>query len=385
MVNSLKQMVSDNGTKRIGLVLILCICMIASGADAKDIKIGIIDGYSGPFADYAKEALNGFKLALSDINKQKILGKKITYIVKDTRFKADLGVKLAKSLVVDKGVDILVGTSSSEVAMAISQTISKKRKVPFITWLTKSERITGEKGHRYVFSAGDNTAMAGKAGSIALTQKPYTKFWIAGEDTEYGHAMADAVWRNLRKMKPEVTAIGSTWWPLGESTLNASIRTILAAKPDAAIICVGSRGISDVMKAIKAKEMAQNLPIWLHGSTDYSVLKPLGEKAPEGVIGTVNYHHYFPDIQANKDFVFAYLGKYETLPGNSAYHGYITAQFIAWAFRKAGAVDKERFIYALEGLEIESPAGPIEMRACDHQAVLPMFLGVTKKSKKTNT
>ena len=35
---------------------------------------------------------------------------------------------------------------------------------------------------------------------------------------------------------------------------------------------------------------------------------------------------------------------------------------------------------ALEGLTIESPVGPIEMRACDHQAVLPIFLGVTKKS-----
>jgi branched-chain amino acid transport system substrate-binding protein len=26
------------------------------------------------------------------------------------------------------------------------------------------------------------------------------------------------------------------------------------------------------------------------------------------------------------------------------------------------------------------PAGEIEMRACDHQVVLPMYLGVTKKS-----
>ena len=26
-----------------------------------------------------------------------------------------------------------------------------------------------------------------------------------------------------------------------------------------------------------------------------------------------------------------------------------------------------------------SPVGEIEMRACDHQAVLPIFLGVTKK------
>ena len=36
----------------------------------------------------------------------------------------------------------------------------------------------------------------------------------------------------------------------------------------------------------------------------------------------------------------------------------------------------------MEGLKIEGPTGQIEMRACDHQAVLPMYLGVTKYSPK---
>jgi branched-chain amino acid transport system substrate-binding protein len=366
-------------------MLFFCIIILTAvpgTSDAEDIKVGVIDCFSGPSAEFAKEALNGFKLGLSKINKQTVLGKKVKYIVRDTRLKAGRAVKLAKSLVVNKGVDILVGTTSSEVALAISQKVSKKRKVPFIVWLAKSERITGEKGHRYVFSAGDNTAMAGKVGSFALTRKPYTKFWIAGEDTEYGHAIADAVWRNLRKRRPEVTAVGSTWWKPGQPTLNVQVDTILEAKPDAAIFCIGSQSIASTLKTIKTKDMAEKLPIWMHGATEYAILKPLGEDAPEGLMGTTDYHHNFPNTQANKDFVFAYLGQYEKLPGFPAFHGYITAQFIAGAYRKAGAVDKERFVHALEGLKIKSPAGAVEMRVCDHQAVLSMFLGITKKSKK---
>jgi branched-chain amino acid transport system substrate-binding protein len=42
-------------------------------------------------------------------------------------------------------------------------------------------------------------------------------------------------------------------------------------------------------------------------------------------------------------------------------------------------VDKEKFIDALEGLVIDSPIGKLEMRACDHQVILPMYYGVTKK------
>ena len=36
---------------------------VASAAEARNIKVGIIDCYSGPPAVYARDALNGFKLA----------------------------------------------------------------------------------------------------------------------------------------------------------------------------------------------------------------------------------------------------------------------------------------------------------------------------------
>ncbi|MGD9411165.1 MAG: ABC transporter substrate-binding protein, partial [Desulfobacterales bacterium] len=58
----------------------------------------------------------------------------------------------------------------------------------------------------------------------------------------------------------------------------------------------------------------------------------------------------------------------------------ITAHFIAEAYKKAGSLNTEKFIDAMEGLQIQSPVGRIEMRACDHQAILPMNFGVTKLS-----
>ena len=42
-------------------------------------------------------------------------------------------------------------------------------------------------------------------------------------------------------------------------------------------------------------------------------------------------------------------------------------------------MDREKFIDALGGLKVDSPIGEIEMRAYDHQAMLPMYMGVTKK------
>ncbi len=380
----MKHKLSILGFALLGCLLTVSLIMLPGSAEARNIKVGIIDCYSGPAAVYGIDALNGFKLALSEINKKGVLGKKIEWTKRDTKFKVDLALNMAKELVMREDVDVIVGTINSGAAMAVSEAIAKKEKVPFITWISKSERITGEKGHRYVFSCGENTAMAGKAGGVALSKKPYIKYWIAGDDYEYGHAIANAAWRNLKANKPEVQKIGESWWKPGEPDLVPYITAILAAKPDAVIFCTGGRSMTNIMKAVKATGMAEKVPIWIHSATDHAVLKPLGAEAPEGVLGTIDYHFYYPDIKANRDFVKKFEAAYGNPPGFPAFHGYITAYFIAEAFKKAGSVDKEKFIDALEGMKIQSPVGEIEMRVCDHQVVLPMYLGVTKREVGKN-
>jgi branched-chain amino acid transport system substrate-binding protein len=363
----------------VGLFAISLVLMPAH-AQARNIKVGVIDCYSGPPAAYGKDALNGFKLALKEINAKGVLGKKIEFTTRDTKFKVDIALNMAKELVLREDVDLIVGTINSGAALAVSAAVAKKEKVPFIVWISKSENITGKKGHRYVFSAGENTAMAGKSGGVALSTKPYVKYWIAGDDYEYGHALGDAVWRNLKARKPDVQLVGKSWWKPGEPDLMPYITSILAAKPDAVIFATGGRSMNNIMKAIKATGMNDKVAIYVHTATDHAVLKSLGTNAPEGVMGTMDYHFYYPELSANKRFVNAFKAAYGHPPGFPAFHGYITAHFIAEAYKKAGAVDKEKFIDALEGLQIQSPVGRIEMRACDHQAVLPMFLGETKVS-----
>ena len=363
----------------VGLFIISLILMPAH-AQAKNIKVGVIDCYSGPPALFGKDALNGFKLALEDINAKGVLGKKIEFTTRDTKFKVDLALNFAKELVLREDVDILVGTINSGAALAVSEAVAKREKVPFIAWISKSENITGKKGHRYVFSAGENTAMAGKSGGVALSTKPFVKYWIAGDDYEYGHAIADAAWRNLKAKKPEVQLIGKSWWKPGEPDLIPYITSILAAKPDAVIFATGGASMANIMKAVKATGMAEKVGIYIHSAIDYAVLKPLGINAPEGVMGTIDYLFYYPEISANKSFVNAFKKAYGHPPGFPAFQGYITAHFIAEAYKKAGSLDTEKFIDALEGLQIQSPVGRIEMRACDHQAILPMNFGVTKVS-----
>ena len=343
------------------------------------IKIGIVDTYSGPATGFTNDVRDAFKMAIDETNaKGGVLKRKIEFTMRDDKFKVDIGLSMAKELVMMEKVDILMGTISSSVALAVSE-YCKTEKIPLIVTFSKSDKITGEKGHRYVFSVDENTAMIGKAAAVGLSKKPYVKYWIAGDDYEYGHAVADGVWGNLKKLKPGVELMGQSWWKLGEPELTPYLTAISAAKPDGVIFAPGGVSMVNTMKAAKATGFAEKIPMFIHTSTEHATLAPLGLDAPEGVLGTSNYHFYYPDTPKNKAFAKSFKDIYGREPKVGALYGYLAAQFITKALRKAGKLDREKFINALEGMKVDSPIGEIEMRAYDHQAMLPMYMGVTKK------
>src|SRR4030043_2060692 len=343
------------------------------------IKIGIVDSYSGPATTFTYDVRDAFKLVIDEVNaKGGVVGRKIEFTTRDDKFKVDLALSMAKELVMMEKVDILMGTINSAARLAGSE-YCKNEKMPFLVTFSKSEKITGEKGHRYVFEVSENTVMIGKAAAAGLAKKPYIKYWIAGDDYEYGHACADATWNTLKKLKPKGELMGQSWWKVGEPELTAYLTAISAQKPDAVIFSPGGAPITNLMKVSKTTGFAEKFPICLHTATEHSNLAPLGADGPEGVIGTSNYHFYYPDTPKNKAFAKAFKDAYKREPKGGALYGYLAAQYITKALAKAGKMDREKFIDALEGLKEDSAIGEIEMRAFDHQAMLPMFMGVTKK------
>jgi branched-chain amino acid transport system substrate-binding protein len=352
----------------------------ASGVAGDTIKVGLVDTYTGPATTFTNDVLDGFKLAVEKINaKGGVLGRKIEYVTRDDKFKPDIGLTMAKELVLKENVDILMGTINSATALAVSD-LCKKEKVPFLVTFSKSDKITGEKGHRYVFSMNENTEMAGRATAKVLATKPYVKYWIAGDDYEYGHAIANGVFEHLKVLNPRVQLLGQSWWKVGETDFTPYITQILAAKPDFVIVATGGAGMVNFQKAAQSTGFNQRVPFYQHTAIELSTLMPQGPNAPEGVYGTANYLFYFPDTKENKAFSDEFRKAYNRYPKSGALYGYMAAQFIAKSYEKAGKIDKEKFIDAMEGMALDSPVGPLAMRACDHQIVLPMFFGVTRKS-----
>jgi branched-chain amino acid transport system substrate-binding protein len=360
---------------------ILLFGSISFGADV--IKIGVVDTYSGGAAPLGIDALNGLKMGVNEVNaKGGALGKSFEIVTRDDKFQPSVGLSMAKELVLKENASVLVGTLSSVTALAISD-FAKKEKIPFIITGSKTEKLLGEKGNRYTFLADESTEMVGRAVATVLAKKPYVKYWIAGDDFEFGHALTDAVWNHLKVLNPKVQLAGQTWWKMGESDFGLYITQIMSAKPDFLLIGCSGATVIGFQKAAKATGLDKNVPFYQHTATDFAILNALGLNGPEGVVGSASYMFYHPQTPENNAFVKEYQKIYGKYPTQPSFYGYITALFIAKAYQKAGKVDSEKFIDALEGAVLEtSPIGKLEMRACDHRVMLPTYIGVTKKTKE---
>ncbi|MBE0606617.1 MAG: ABC transporter substrate-binding protein, partial [Deltaproteobacteria bacterium] len=102
-------------------VVLSMFCIAGSGVAGDTIKVGFVDTYSGPATTFTNDVLDGFKMAAEKINaKGGVLGKKITWVTRDEKFKPDIGLTMAKELILSENVDLLVGTINSATALAVS-------------------------------------------------------------------------------------------------------------------------------------------------------------------------------------------------------------------------------------------------------------------------
>jgi len=127
-----------NSALCLSLILFSSLFLLSGSLNAGGtVKIGIVDTYTGPASEQTLAVLNGFKASVEKINaKGGVLGKKVEFITRDDQFKVDVGLALAKDLVFKEKVDVLMGTSNSEVSLAISD-LAKTEKIAFFVTLAK--------------------------------------------------------------------------------------------------------------------------------------------------------------------------------------------------------------------------------------------------------
>jgi branched-chain amino acid transport system substrate-binding protein len=79
-----------------------------------------------------------------------------------------------------------------------------------------------------------------------------------------------------------------------------------------------------------------------------------------------------------------YAKRFQAPPDFFVAGGFAAASALVSALRRAGSVETERLIAAMEGLTFETPKGSMTLRREDHQALQDMYHWRIKKDGKDN-
>nr|WP_307437307.1 ABC transporter substrate-binding protein [Labrys monachus] len=351
--------------------------LFAGGASfaADTIKIGEINSYSGLPA-FTEPYRKGWQLALEQINAAGgVGGKQLEVISKDDGGKPATAISAAGELTASDGAVMLMGTFFSNVGLAVSD-FAKQKKVMFLAAEPLTDAITWSKGNAETFRLRPSNYMQAAMLAEEAAKLPAKRWATVAPNYEYGQS-AVAVFKQLLSAKrPDIEWVGEQWPTQGKIDAGPVVEALLADKPDA-ILNVTFGG--DLVKFVREGTTRglfkdRSIVSFLTGEPEY--LAPLKDEAPTGWIVT-GYPWYAIHTPEHDAFLKAYQAKYNDSPRLGSIVGYVTMKAAAAILAKAGSTDTDALIKAAEGLPLDTPFGPIEFRAIDHQSTMGAFVGTT--------
>jgi branched-chain amino acid transport system substrate-binding protein len=333
---------------------------------------------SGPFKVTDAQNLAGIQYAVSKINAAGgVDGRPIKLDVIDTELNAAATKRKVTDEILNNNAKFIIGASGSDVLKALVA-VGQQYHVPVIAFAGEADDMTGAKFEPALFRVASNTTMHAAAIVYAMKQDypNVKKVFLLNQDYSFGHESETGFKTALQRIDPGVQIVASVFHPRGAADFSPYLQQIQASGAD--FVLTSDWG-ADLIKLLnQANSFGLKPRIGGTFLADPEILKGVGN----GAIGDIGSDVYQPTIQTpeNKAFVAAYhaanAGTATPWPTASVGKSYIATELAAYAINKAGSTDFTKVEKALEGLHYASIAGPLTVRACDHQVQIGQATGV---------
>lgn len=340
--------------------------MLTGGvAAAQDLKIGVVNPYSGAMALYGDEMTRGYDIAVEQANaKGGVLGRKIQ-LIRGSATNAQEAIAAVEQLVGRDKVDLLSGTYVTAISNAGSEAALNNGK---LYWETNalSKDLTDRGLPNFARSGPDSAAFARRSveGLLQLVipklgKAPKdVKVWIEHEDSSFGTSIGKEQERLLKQAGVQVS-IGTH--SARAVDLSDSILRAKNASPD---VWLSTGYVIDHNLLLRtAKEQSfRPAAMMLVGTGDtFETLDAVGKAMLNGVL-LVSYpradigESYGPGAGA---FLQAYKAKYNRDPiAPQAMSAYVGMKVLLEAITEAKSTQYEKVIAA--AAKMDKPFGAYE-------------------------
>jgi len=365
------------GMRRVLGTAVLAGALAVSGAALaqETIRIGDINSYKSLPA-HTIPYKQGAELAIEQINAEGgVLGRPLELVSRDDQGKPGEAVRYAEELFAKEDVVMISGSLFSHVGLALAAYAGQKERI-YLAAEPLADSLVWEDGNRYTFRLRPSTYM--QAAMLAeVAAKTGAKRWATiAPNYAYGKDAVAAFKEVLKAKAPDVEFVGEQWPALFKIDAAAEVQALEAMKPDGIYNVTFGSDLAKLVREGTLRELFKDRTMLglLTGEPEY--IDPLGAEAPEGWIVT-GYPWYAIDTPEHDAFLEAYQAKYDDYPRIGSLVGYNAMLAIAAAIEKAGSTETEELVAAFEGLEFDSPSGPITFRALDHQSTMGAWVGTT--------
>ena len=334
------------------LILSTALAVLAGGAMAEGVKVGMITTLSGGGAGLGIDVRDGFMLAVKQSGRDDI-----EVVIEDDQRKPDIAVQLADKMIQSEKVDVLTGIIWSNLAMAVVPAATAQGKF-YLSPNAGPSALAGKGCHPNYFNvAWQNDNLHEAAGAYAKGAGFKNSFILAPNYP----AGQDALTGYKRTFGGELA--GELFTKLGQTDYAAEIAQIRASGADSVFFFLpGGMGISFLKQYA---DSGIDIPVVGPAfSFDQGILQAVGDAA----MGVVNTSQWNKDIDnpTNKAFVETFQAEYGRLPSLYASQGFDTANLLISAISKASPSDADAFRAALKAAEFDSTRGDFAFNTNNH-------------------
>lgn len=316
------------------------------GGGGDVIKIGANLELSGGVASYGQSIAEGLDLALEEINKEGINGKKLELVKVDNKSEAAEATNGAIKLISQDKVVAIIGSATSTNTLAQVQ-VANDNKVPLITPTGTNPTITNKDGkvNEFVFRTSFIDPFQGTvAAKFALNElKVKNAAVLIDSSSDYSKGLAasfkDAFTQGGGKIVAEEAYVAK------DTDFRATLTRIKSKNPEFIFLPGYYEEVGLIVK--QARELGLNVPIMGGDGWDSPKLVEIaGKDALNNTYITNHYSSGDPDPKI-QEFVKAFKAKYNKVPDAFNALGYDTAYFLADAIKRAGSADPVKIKDAL--------------------------------------
>jgi branched-chain amino acid transport system substrate-binding protein len=356
-------------------VMVVMATMVAAGpAVASDsVKIGILSVLSGPLAVIGNGEKWGAEMAVADF--EGISGKKVELVVRDHAYNPGVANEKAKELYEKEKVDVIIACPNSAAALAVAAQAKIHKKV-FISTSAGTTDLIGKSCNRYVFKWSYNDYMLATTIGLLGSDKLGKRWYTLTSDYAWGHNLLKHFRAAVEEKGGEI--LGNDMVALHTSDFSPYILKAMNAKPQVlALLNVGKDSVNATKAAIEYGLKAKTETV--HALLFEPSIRGAGVATFAGgyTAAPWNWSIDSPDV---RDFADRYLKKTGERPHFMAAAVYsATLQYLK-AVKRAGSVESDKVITALEGHTFNDMfASPGYVRPEDHQQVGKAYLLRVKK------